>query len=428
LAGIALLLPAVDGLPLPGYAAIALILIGAVFMMPIVTHLLLRSLPDSRSVVLGLVVVHLRGTRRFVSASLASILVSFSLMVAMAIMVTSFRTSLDQWMAKLLQADIYVRAGFGQESAFIDQAQLSALRSIDGVTRVQAARSLTILFNGERLVLAARPIDEVHPEKDLWLVSQTSLAQPPGTLPIWISEAAMDLNHLAPGTEVEIPIEGRATRAFIRGVWRDYEHQSGAIAMNYDMYVRVSGDRRVDGVRLWLQSMNSKNAVLQELERRLPNAAILEIRFPIDVRATALRAFDRTFAVTYLLEALAVMIGIFGIGATTSAQVLARRAEFGVLRSLGLTRRQIGTMLAVEGGTLGLLGVVAGLLLGWLISFILVYVVNRQSFHWSMDVYIPAATLLTLSVVLVSAAAVTARWSGRRAMSDEVIKAIKEDW
>jgi putative ABC transport system permease protein len=84
--------------------------------------------------------------------------------------------------------------------------------------------------------------------------------------------------------------------------------------------------------------------------------------------------------------------------------------------------------LALEGASLGVLGVVSGLLLGWVISFILVYVVNRQSFHWSMDVYMPGTTLTVLSLLLVSAAAVTSLLSGRQAMSDEVVEALKEDW
>ena len=423
-----LLLPAVDGLPLPGYVAIALLLIGAVLLMPLATRLVLRVLPSSQSAVMRIAVEHLRGTKRFVGASLASILVSFSLMVAMAIMVTSFRTSLDHWMEKLLQADIYVRAGPAQESAFIDPSQLRSLREIPDVLRVEAARSTSILLNGERIVLAARPIDKSEPARSLWLVSQTTMPASSGTLPVWISEAAVDLNHLAPGTEITLPIGDHSARAFIRGVWRDYEHQSGAIALDYEDYVHASSDQRIDGVRLWIKAPDDKQKVLQELDRRLPNASTLEIRLPMEVRAAALRAFDRTFAVTYLLETLAVLIGLFGIGAANSAQVLARRAEFGVLRSLGLTRRQIGAMLALEGAGLGAIGVIAGLLLGWVISFILVYVVNRQSFHWSMDVYIPGATLSVLSVVLVCAAALTSLLTGRQAMSDEVVNAVKEDW
>ena len=113
-----LLLPAVDGLPLAGYAAIALVLIGAVFLMPAVTRCCCGSLPASRSVPWQIATAHLRGTARQATTSLSAILVSFSLMVAMAVMVTSFRTSLDQWLEKILPADLYLRAGFTSETAF----------------------------------------------------------------------------------------------------------------------------------------------------------------------------------------------------------------------------------------------------------------------------------------------------------------------
>jgi putative ABC transport system permease protein len=141
-----------------------------------------------------------------------------------------------------------------------------------------------------------------------------------------------------------------------------------------------------------------------------------------------LQAFDRTFAITYLLELVAVLIGLFGIAAGISAQVLARRGEFGVLRHLGFTRSQIAAMLAIEGVVLGATGVVVGLLTGAAVSLILIYVVNRQSFHWSMDLAAPGTLLTALSAVLVAAAAGIAVVSGRQAMSTEVVKAVKEDW
>ena len=138
--------------------------------------------------------------------------------------------------------------------------------------------------------------------------------------------------------------------------------------------------------------------------------------------------FDRTFAVTYLLEAVAVLIGLFGISASTSSQVLARRGEFGMLRHLGVTRREIGRMLAFEGAALGAIGVAAGLVVGAIVSMILIFVVNRQSFHWTMDVHVPWGLLAILSLVLIGAAAATAAFSGRRAMGEDVVRAVKEDW
>ena len=141
-----------------------------------------------------------------------------------------------------------------------------------------------------------------------------------------------------------------------------------------------------------------------------------------------LQVFDRTFAVTYVLELIAVVIGLFGISAGASAQVLARRGEFGALRYLGFTRTQIASMLAIEGVGLGLLGVIAGLITGAAISVILIYVVNRQSFHWSMDLFVPGGVLTILSLALVASSAAIAVFSGRQAMGGDAIKAVKEDW
>ena len=123
-----------------------------------------------------------------------------------------------------------------------------------------------------------------------------------------------------------------------------------------------------------------------------------------------------------------MLIGLFGISASMSSQVLARRGEFGMLRHLGVTRREVGRMLAFEGAALGAIGVAAGLIIGALVSLILIFVVNRQSFHWTMDLHVPWSLLAILSVVLVLAAAGTAAFSGRRAMGDDVVRAVKEDW
>ena len=123
-----------------------------------------------------------------------------------------------------------------------------------------------------------------------------------------------------------------------------------------------------------------------------------------------------------------MLIGLFGVSASFSAQALARRREFGVLRHLGMTRKDIAAMLGCEGLVVGALGVAAGLATGWLVSLILIHVINRQSFHWSMDMHLPWPALALLASALVVAASVTAMLSGRRAMSDDVVRAVREDW
>jgi putative ABC transport system permease protein len=123
-----------------------------------------------------------------------------------------------------------------------------------------------------------------------------------------------------------------------------------------------------------------------------------------------------------------VLVGLFGLSSSLGAIVLARRREFGVLRHLGLTRGQIGAMLAAEGGLLALLGALAGLAAGSAISLVLVHVVNRQSFNWSMEMHWPVALLAILVLVLVALAVLTAIVSGREAMGMGPVRAVREDW
>jgi putative ABC transport system permease protein len=125
---------------------------------------------------------------------------------------------------------------------------------------------------------------------------------------------------------------------------------------------------------------------------------------------------------------VAVLVGLAGLSSAVGAIVLARRREFGVLRHLGMTRREIGAMLAAEGAMLSGLGVAAGLALGGAISLILVHVVNRQSFHWSMDLHAPWGLLAALSAALVLLASLTSWWSGREATGIAAVRAVKEDW
>ena len=194
-----------------------------------------------------------------------------------------------------------------------------------------------------------------------------------------------------------------------------------------DTYATLSGDRRTNDAALWLKPGASVAAASAAL-RALPGGQLLEIAGPGEIRRNSLAIFDRSFAVTYALEAVAVLVGLFGLSSSVGAIVLARRREFGVLRHLGMTRAQIGAMLAAEGGLLAVLGVAVGLALGGGISLILIHVVNRQSFNWSMDVHVPFGLLSGLSIGLIFLAAITAWFSGREATGIGPVRAVKEDW
>jgi putative ABC transport system permease protein len=227
---------------------------------------------------------------------------------------------------------------------------------------------------------------------------------------------------------------GQPVRFFVAGVWRDYARQFGAVMMDERDFVRLTGDRRVNDLSLWLSDPGLSGQVQASVRQALAKAAPegrapwLEMASASEIRATSLRIFDRSFAVTYWLQAVAIAIGLFGVAANFSAQVLARRKEFGLLAHLGLTRRQVLTVVAGEGAAWTLVGSLAGLLLGLAVAVVLVHVVNPQSFHWTMDLQIPWGRLALLSGAVMLSGTATAWLAGRSAAGQEAVLAVKEDW
>jgi putative ABC transport system permease protein len=427
---IASLVPPVAGLPLFGYGAIALLLIGTLMLMPRLAVLLLSLLPMPRGAPARLALLQLRGAPGQVAVSLAAIVASVSLMVSMAIMVASFRISLDTWLERILPADLYVRASAAGDTAYMtvdDQARLAAL---PGVRRAEFLREQQLLLDPSRprVVLLARTIDATNLTRQLQLVSAQVTPAAGAPPPVWVNEAMVDLYGFALGSVVEIPIAGKSTAFIVAGVWRDYARPQGAIAIERERYIALTGDRGATNAALWLVPGTGVEQVSGAIEREIPGGARLEIAAPGEIREFSLKAFDRTFAVTYALELAAVVIGLFGLSSSFGALVLSRRSEFGMLRHIGMTRRQIGSMLATEGVTVTGIGLVAGFGLGWLISLVLVHVVNRQSFHWGMELSVPWAPLAGSALLVLALSTITALASGRQAMDTRAVLAVKEDW
>ena len=245
--------------------------------------------------------------------------------------------------------------------------------------------------------------------------------------PIWISEAMVDLYGWQKNQVVTLPIGSQSQPFTVAGIWRDYARQSGSIQMRLSDYQLLTGDTQINDMSLWLVRDSTPDTVKKQLQS-LPFGDALEFAEPGEIRAISLKIFDRSFAITYLLEGVAIIIGLFGVAATFSAQTLARAREFGMLRHVGVTRRQILMLLAGEGSLLATMAIAMGFLLGWCISLILVFIVNPQSFHWTMQMHMPWSLLLIVATLLLVSAAVTAVLSGRMAVAGSAVRAVREDW
>jgi len=248
-----------------------------------------------------------------------------------------------------------------------------------------------------------------------------------GETPVWVSEAMVDLYGYRLGEHVDLPVGQHNETLVVAGIWRDYVRQTGAIELRLADYRRLTHDTGATDVAITVAPGADIDRVIAAL-RALPFGDALQFAQPGEIRARSLTIFDRSFAVTYLLEAVAIVIGLFGVAATFSAQTLARAREFGMLRHVGVTRVQIIAILAKEGGMLTALGIAMGFVLGFAISLILVFVVNPQSFHWSMSLHIPWFVLSMVAAVMLVTSCATAVVAGRRAVSVDAVRAVKEDW
>jgi len=420
----------VGGVPLFGYAAIGLMLVGTLALMPRLATGVFGLLPRPRGAGARLALAQLQGAPGQAAVSLAAIVASFSLMVAMAIMVASFRVSLDAWLDQVLPADLYLRTGLGGDSSYLAPQDEARIAALPGVRRAEFLRVQHLLLEPgrPRVALLARSLDRDDPGRRLPLVSDALPPRPGGPPPLWASEAMVDLYGYALGKVVDVPIAGKLQRFTVAAIWRDYARQHGSVIIERELYAALSGDRNSNDAALYLAPGASPRAIEQAIRASIPGGANIEFGEPGMIRARSLGIFDRTFAVTYALEAAAVLIGLFGLSSSFGALVLARSREFGMLRHLGMTRGQIGAMLAAEGALVSALGLALGLALGWVISLVLIHVVNRQSFHWSMELHPPWGLLALLAAALLLLATLTALASGRRALGVDVVRAVREDW
>jgi putative ABC transport system permease protein len=441
--GLLALLPPVAGIALGAYLSVALLLIGGIGALPGLIGLLYGRLSPlvAKRVLPMLAVERARRVRESAGVAVSGVVASLSLAVALTVMVASFRHSVTDWLDVVLPADLYVRTAASSaagETAYFSPEFVQAVAAVPGVARAGSLRVTQLLLSPDQPAVALIARDMQTPARVLPLVGP-ALSVPAGAIGIYVSEPMVTRYQANPGDFFE-PMANSfaktgAPRFFVAGVWRDYARQFGAIAMDEQDFVRLTGDRRVNDLALWLAPGAREDAV-QAAIRQLAaqtsgpglNHELIELASAGEIRVRSLQIFDRSFAVTYWLQAVAIAIGLFGVAANFSAQVLARRKEFGLLAHLGLTRRQVLSVVAGEGAAWTVMGSIAGLALGLAVSVVLVHVVNPQSFHWSMDLQVPWLHLLALCVAVVLAGTLTAWLAGRAAASADAVLAVKEDW
>ncbi|EXI72588.1 MAG TPA: FtsX-like permease family protein [Candidatus Accumulibacter phosphatis] len=412
LAGALLQLPALFGLPLAAYAAIALVLLIGIAGAPLVTQQVFRwvadwQLPAPQRIALQ----NVAQAPLMAQVAAAGLIVSFALTASMVIMVSSFRVAVDHWLDHVLPAPLYVRS----KASPLPQDLLTALDGADTpFVRVERSAHGALTLDPQRppVALLVREIERSNPAARLPFSG--ALIAPPADLPVvWISEATHEIYRMAPGQTLRLPLLGREVEVFVGGVWRDYARQFGALVISRDDYQRLGGDFRPSDLALWPRP--GQEAAAGEWLAPHALAHGLEVAESAAIRQLSLSIFDKSFAVTYALEAAAMLIGVFGLAVTLTASVWLRARELATLAALGFDRRMLRRALMLEGALIAIVGLLIGLVCGIAIGAVLTHVVNPQAFHWRMPLTVPWLTLLAGAAATLLAAVFASQQAARQA-------------
>lgn len=438
--------PAWQGIPIAAYLAIGLLVVIGVALVPVWVRLASQVLAQhdfflAKWPSYWLTSQKLERLPGNASAAVAGIVASLALASAMAIMVNSFRASVDQWLDTVLPAELYLRKANSVEK--LDGNVLAKIIKIPGIAKVEAVRALEFILADKLapITLLAKDFDLSRMQKYLPLTGATpdeaflQRIQAEGHIPIFASEAMQDLYGWTVGQVVRLPalsLPGKEPSFQVAGIWRDYVRQSGSIVMQRAAYATLTDDTWVDDVLIWVSPEFESNsgrltAISEQLRALFPGEPIM-IRSTQEIRALSLAMFDRSFALTYVLEAVAVLGALFGVASTYSGEALARSREFGMLRHLGVTRGQITKLFAIETSIMLLFSVIWALVLSLGLAWILIHRVNPQSFHWTMDTKIPMGAMVLSGLIVLVLGVLTAWLATRSATSQGPVLAVREDW
>jgi putative ABC transport system permease protein len=415
----------ISGYPVGAYAAAIASVAAAAFAAPALVlgaRRLMRPL-FSRWVEGSLAARSLEASLARTSVVVAALATAISMMAAVGLMVGSFREPVVVWLDVQLRADLYLRGAAPLRAdayAPISESALAAIASTPGIAALDVYHALAISYAGERTTLGAGNMDVVRrygrlrffPGED----RDAILRSLPGRDRAIVSEPFANKHGLRAGDTIELPLGERSVRLVVAGVYYEYSSSQGYVILDRSTLLKYLPAEPATNVAVYLAPGADAEQVRRALQLRTAGmgVAIADNGF---LRRNSMEVFDRTFAITWALEAVAIVVATLGAANALLALVLDRRRELGLLRYLGASRGQIRATVLVEAGLLGLFAALLGTALGFVLSLLLIFVVNKQSFGWTIQFHPPggllAAAIFLVWCVTVLAALYPARVAGR---------------
>jgi putative ABC transport system permease protein len=416
----------IGGRPLTGYAAALCAVAAAALVSPAfvaggirLLRGLLRRIPGAAGLIAGRSLVASLARTSVVVTALAT---AIAMTISVGIMVTSFRRTVQIWLENRLQADIYLRA-IGQVTAGVFTPIAPQVYGIaaatPGVDEVDAFHAFSFRYEGQQATFGASNTEIMRrhgPPNFLSGDSDTILRSLPDHNRVIVSEPFANKHHVKTGDVLRIALGRSQVPLTVAGIYFDYSSHRGIVVADWSTMRKYLPDQPATDMAIYVRKGTNAARVRYDLESRLADYDV-SLSPNETLRRSAVVVFDRTFAVTWALEAIAIVVAMLGTANSLLALVLDRRREIGLIRCLGADDGQIRRMVLTEAGLVGLLAAGLGLVLGTALSLDLIYVINRQSFGWTIQFHPPfgllAGALLILWIFTVAAGIYPARFAAR---------------
>jgi putative ABC transport system permease protein len=398
-----------------GYAAGLLIIVGGSLCAPLAVDALADAGTSlaARRPTLGLAAANLGAAPLRTAVAVASLMIAIGMMVAVAVLVSSFRTTIVAWADETLKADLFVRPlGLGDASTASRFSPHVAERiaAVRGVSSVETLRAVDLPLRGRLTTLAATDLGGLAARGSLRLLdgadTRTLERVLPGSMQLLVSEPFASKFGVAAGDSVVFPTPAGPSTFTVAAVYNDYSSDAGVALVDQRTFRRLFRDDSINSIAIYAAGGTDLDRLRSAVVRAAAPLKV-DVETNRELRALVVEIFDRTFAITYALDVIAITIAVLGVVSTLFALVLERRLEFGLLRYLGVTTNGVRAAVLTEAAGIGLLGAALGISVGMLLALLLIFVINRQAFGWLIELHVPWA-FLAETVVLVVAAAILA--------------------
>jgi len=431
-------LPPVSGIAVGGYLAVLLVVIAFSLLAPMILTFAASSLARPLRAMYGtigqLAAASLPASLRRTAVATAALAVATGMMIAVALMVGSFRETVRVWVNQTVSSDLWLRPAklLSNADAAVFPPQIGEeLKRVPFIAAFDRVRGRDMIYRDSIIAVGGGDFDVAARYGTIPMITPRSeaksLIDAMRAGGVVVSESFATKFGMRVGDSVALPTTRGIEQFPITGIYRDYSNDRGVVVMDRSRYIQAFGDDTINTIIIYIRNGVSIEDARKKLEGMFGAKYHAFTVTNREIRTEVMRIFDQTFVITYALLAIAIIVAILGIVNTLTALILERTRELALLRVIGMTVREVRTMIVLESSIIGLISTVIGIAMGYCLSWILIYVINKQSFGWTIEFHTPLRTIVISCAVTFLAAALAGLIPSRLASKIHIAAEIKTE-